>query len=128
MRAELKVGQLEQKLSTVRGEMGDRIHDLQGQADRASAQYADAYQEVSALESEKYQLVADIEVLEEELDDANASTKRCCDAPSERDPPLLPAATSPARAQPPARDRTPYRSARFVPRPRPQPRDLPQVL
>ena len=73
---QVRAEQVEQKLRTVQGNLEARVHELVQQSDTLSASYAEAAAEASSLEEEKYRLGEDIEVLEEELEDANASTKR----------------------------------------------------
>ncbi|KAL3930542.1 MAG: hypothetical protein SGPRY_001494 [Prymnesium sp.] len=52
----------------------------QVELEEAEARAAEALEEVGGLEEEKYSLVHDIEVLEEELEDANSHQKRYYEA------------------------------------------------
>ena len=80
MKAEVRLEQLTQKLGLAEGSSAERAEKLQAELEAAVAKAAEAGEEVGSLEEEKYQLVADIEVLEEELEDANAHQKRYYEA------------------------------------------------
>ena len=81
MKAEVRAEQLTQRLASA----DERAHSLQAKLDGIEAKYKESHDEVVTLEEEKYRMVEDIEVLEEELEEANASTKRYYELLMERD-------------------------------------------
>jgi len=77
---ELKMQQLEQKVERNEGSSEDRVRELQARLESALAEKDEQQEELEAAEEEKYTLASDLEVLQEELEDANSHQKRYYEA------------------------------------------------
>jgi len=80
MKADLRAEQLDQKLQLKDASETERVERLQAELAEAEERAREAQEEAGSLEEEKYGLVHDIEVLEEELEDANSHQKRYYEA------------------------------------------------
>lgn len=78
--AELKAAQLEARLERAEAAGHERARDLEAELEAATAKAEEGASELEQAEEEKYTLAADLEVLQEELEDANAHQKRYYEA------------------------------------------------
>ena len=81
MKAEVKAEQLMTRLQST----DERSGTLARQLDAMETKYKEAHEEVVTLEEEKYRMVDDVEVLEDELEEAHQATKRYFELVGERD-------------------------------------------
>jgi hypothetical protein len=72
--------QLEEKLKRIEGHADEKARELGARIAYLESREAEAASELEAAEEEKYTLAADLEVVQEELEDANAHQKRYYEA------------------------------------------------
>jgi chromosome segregation ATPase len=72
--------QLDEKLKRIEGHADEKARELGARIAYLESREAEAASELEAAEEEKYTLAADLEVVQEELEDANAHQKRYYEA------------------------------------------------